>query len=923
MTSDTDDPALSPALTVLLYASPLATVTAFILAQTVATCLFHEPSPSAGRPPRRLPALLLQLGILGTVLGEGATVLTSPSASAATPAPAQAYNVYLILQVFTQVGFAVGIAENAAPLWYPYVAAWAAALLVELPLLLLQAGGNLAGESDRAAARTGCEGLRVAMLLLQVGIAGVFLWRDRGKVVRLDAESEALLAANADGDEAAAAAAAAAHGGARVGHAGLPAEDSTRTENAADNDHHSSSSSSAAASDDPDAFDDEDKADRQRKKEQQAKMRAAGSIWHYLQPYKLFIPILVPSWRDRLAQACLVIIGLVIVAERIVHILAPRQLGILVDALTAAQGTGAIPVAPIGLWVLYTWLQSSMGIMLIKYEAELVVAQYAYKALSTRAFSHIMSLSMDFHTAKSSGELIAAMEQGSSLHNLAQYIFFSVAPMFVDLFIAFFYVYTLFDVYMALILLGSGIAYTYLGVKLTGWGVEKRRALKATQRTSESIQNEAINNWPTVSHFNRGAYESARFATQVTAFNKAEWWYTQTWYLGGSAQSLVLLLGQVLGILLAAHRVAQGQKSVGDFVTLNAYWHMLEGPLESVQYSVRQISGMLVDSERLLQLLSTKPSVTSRPGAPPLRITAGAVTFDAVSFAYDPRKPTLTNISFSVQPGQTVALVGETGGGKSTLLKLLYRYYDVTSGSIQIDGQDIRSVDLDSLRESFALVPQDPALFNASLWENLRYARLDATDAEIRAAAAAAAIDAKIMSFPDGYRTVVGERGMKLSGGELQRVAIARAILRDAPFVLLDEATSQIDAETESKIQAALGRLTKGRTTFVVAHRLSTVQNADVIVVIGEGGILQCGTHEELFRVDGKYRALWAKQLSKEIGLKEELEEKEEKGEEKLVEVDDEVDAEEKKVAETVNEDPKEEGSGSEGSDKGKGRADD
>jgi len=270
-----------------------------------------------------------------------------------------------------------------------------------------------------------------------------------------------------------------------------------------------------------------------------------------------------------------------------------------------------------------------------------------------------------------------------------------------------------------------------------------------------------------------------------------------------------------------------------------------------------------------MELLNTESSVTEAIDAPPLYVTQGRVEFRDVSFSYDPRKPNLQDMSFVAEPGKTVALVGETGGGKTTILKLLYRYYDPDKGRIMIDGQDIRGVSLDSLRDSFGMVPQDPALFNMSVLENVRYARLDATDTEIYEACQAAAIHNKILSFPDGYRSTVGERGVKLSGGELQRIAIARAILRNPSIVLLDEATSMVDAETEHLIQGAFRKLTRGRTTFVVAHRLSTIQHADQILVISNGEIAERGTHEELFALGGKYVALWSRQLSKKTDVVE------------------------------------------------------
>lgn len=439
-----------------------------------------------------------------------------------------------------------------------------------------------------------------------------------------------------------------------------------------------------------------------------------------------------------------------------------------------------------------------------------------------------------------------------------------IGPTFLDLAVAVIYVTTLFDSNMALIVIITGICFVYVGTKVTRWSAKGRRKYNTAYREQSKVLNESMSNWQTVSHFNRATYECTKFEKTVDDYNKADWYFTYCWTVGDALQSLISVLGQLAAAFLASYRVSQGAAPVGSFVTLMAYWSSIEGPMHSVAFSVRSVSNMLIDSERLLQLLRTKPTVFDAPDAKPLHITNGAVEFKNVDFAYDPRKTTLKNVSFKVDGGQTIALVGETGGGKSTILKILYRYYDVTSGSVTIDGQDIRKVTLNSLRDAFGMVPQDPSLFNLTIMENIRYARLDATDDEVYQACKAAAIHDKIMTFPDGYKSKVGERGVKLSGGELQRTAIARAILRNPPIVLLDEATSMIDAETEAVIQQAFKKLTADRTTFVVAHRLSTIQNADLILVIQDGEVIERGTHGELFAQKGKYTSLWSRQLSKE-----------------------------------------------------------
>jgi ABC-type transport system involved in Fe-S cluster assembly fused permease/ATPase subunit len=514
--------------------------------------------------------------------------------------------------------------------------------------------------------------------------------------------------------------------------------------------------------------------------------------------------------------------------------------------------------------MVYVWLGSSAGLNAISQFCQLPIEQHAYRRIGTAAFSHIMNLSMDFHSSKHSGELMAAISQGQHLYRLCSFVFLDVAPMIFDLIIALVYVAVLFDTTITMVMIMVGVLYTWIGSKTTAWAMKRRRSYNQAQRNESSIQNESIGNWPTVAHFNMADYECSQYAKAIDQYNIARTRFYIVHYTGYAAQNLVLLFGQLAAALLAARRVSSGAVPVGNFITLVTYWRTIEAPLSSVAYSVRQLSQMLIDSERLLELLRTQPSIADRPGAKPLRLERCRIEFDKVGFSYDVRKATLDNVSFVAEAGKTVAFVGETGGGKSTMLKLLLRYYDVSNGGIRIDGQDIRNVTLASLREVFGIVPQDPSLFNISLLENIRYARVEATDEEVKQACRAAAIHDRIISFPDGYQTKVGERGVKLSGGELQRVAIARAILRDPRIILLDEATSSVDTETEAAIQEAFRHLTKGRTTFVVAHRLSTIQHADLILVVHNGQIVERGTHEQLYALNGKYTGLWSKQLSKE-----------------------------------------------------------
>jgi len=829
-------------LQILHYIAPVAVVAYFVIAKTVAACYLQQASKRSGSTPRRYLAIACLAAVIATLFAQAVTLGTQ-SARHPDAWPSQDVVIYVLLSILTYGCLALGLIENGTPLWHPYVGACFAGFAVEVPCTVMQV--LVEKPSNHAGALRLVFHLARVSLLLLLSLGGLFfVLRDRARDDGGVDETAPLL------------------GGGVNGHASKPASgqgyDTIETD--------SNDEDEASKNDDPgfDSDSEEPEKDKELRAQRMKRLQESGSWLNYFKEFKIFIPILWPS-RNRFVQACLVIVCLVLSAERVLNVLIPRQLGRITDQLATAAGTGDVPWRAVGLWMLYSWLNSQSGLQLVRSLATMPVQQFTYKSIGSTAFRHVMGLSMTFHNDKSSGELIRAIDQGQNLQGLLEFVCFEVGPMFVDLVVAFVYVYTLFDIYMSVILLIVGVIYIWIGAKTTLWSVKQRRRLNSAWRNESKVENEAIHNWQTVSHFNRSDYECERYDQSLDRYNSAEFGYYVAYYVGGSLQTFVMVLGRLAAALLAAYRIAQGTAPVGNFVTLTFYWGSIEGPLAQVSWSIRRISQMLTDSERLLQLLKTQPTVIEAANAREIEVTSGHVEFDNVDFAYDVRRPTLTQVNFEAKPGQTIALVGETGGGKSTILKLLYRYYDVAGGTIRIDGQDIRGVTLDSLRNSFGMVPQDPSLFNISIADNVRYARLDASDQEVTEACQAAAIHDKIQSFPDKYKSTVGERGVKLSGGELQRVSIARAILRQPKIVLLDEATSMIDAETEALIQQAFKRLTAGRTTFIIAHRLSTIQHADLILVINDGRIVERGTHEELFRRDGRYVALWSKQMSKEV----------------------------------------------------------
>lgn len=376
-----------------------------------------------------------------------------------------------------------------------------------------------------------------------------------------------------------------------------------------------------------------------------------------------------------------------------------------------------------------------------------------------------------------------------------------------------------------------------------------------------SSRNDSMMSYETVKYFNAEDYEFNRYRNAVRDYQRAEYKVLISLNIMNVSQNLVFTLGLLVTCFIAAYQVTTGQQKVGRFVELLTYMAQLQGPLNFFGTFYRSIQSAMINSERMLELFKERPTVIDEPGAQPLPSCQGEIRFNDVKFAYDVRKPALNGIDFRCAPGTTTALVGESGGGKSTVFRLLFRFYNLSGGSIQIDGHDVKDITIDSLRRHIGVVPQDTVLFNESLMYNLKYANPSATDEEVFAACRAASIHEKILGFPDGYNARVGERGLKLSGGEKQRVAIARTIIKDPRIILLDEATAALDSETEQHIQTALEKLSQGRTTLVIAHRLSTITTADQILVLHAGRVAESGTHDDLLALKGRYASMWRKQI--------------------------------------------------------------
>ncbi|PHH81772.1 hypothetical protein CDD82_7878 [Ophiocordyceps australis] len=586
-------------------------------------------------------------------------------------------------------------------------------------------------------------------------------------------------------------------------------------------------------------------------------LRRSGSWTVYLRNYKVFLPMLIPKNNFKV-QACLGLCVLCVIGERFLNILVPQQIGKVTDELFLKQ----FPYKDLAIYLLLTLLHGASGLQLLQTLAKIPVQQFSYRQLTNAAFARVMDQSMDFHSDRDSAEVIKAVEQGEALTNILETAVLEIAPVIADMVVAFVYLYLKFNSAVAMSMVVAAFFFMALEVVTSSWNIEPRRRLTQAERQETRVMHSAVQAWPTVCLFNRFAYEEHRFGHAV---NQKLWasknWATRNALIEALIQALTPVTFCVLAGLVA-REVQLGRSTPGDFVFLIQYWDYIIWPISSLAAVYRYLLADLVDAERLLDLLMTEPTVVDDAFASVLEHVQGRVDFEDVGLRYDNGRVAVDNVSIAVAPGDLVGIVGSTGAGKSSLMKLLLRLYDVTSGSIKIDSQDIRNVTQGSLRDVIGVVPQDPLLFNSSIMENLRYAKLTASDDEIYEACRCAAIHDKIMSFPQGYQTKVGEQGVKLSGGEVQRLAIARVFLKDPPIVILDEATSAIDTETEAIIQEALQRLSWKRTTFVIAHRLSSVVDANQIVVIDEGTVIERGTHEDLLERRGKYYSVWQRHVS-------------------------------------------------------------
>ncbi|QEZ45593.1 ABCB family ABC transporter ATP-binding protein/permease [Cupriavidus oxalaticus] len=563
-------------------------------------------------------------------------------------------------------------------------------------------------------------------------------------------------------------------------------------------------------------------------------------VWHY-------------KWRVMLALACLV-------AAKVANLGVPVLMKRLIDSMNLTAGDPrALLVVPVGLIVAYGMLRLSATLFTELREILFSkVTQSAVREIALQVFRHLHALSLRFHLDRQTGGMSRDIERGTrGIQSLISYSLYSILPTLVEmgLVIGFFILH--YDIWFAAITGCALVSYIVFTIVVTEWRTHFRRRMNELDSRANQKAIDSLLNFETVKYFGNEEYEARRYDENLLKYRAAAIRSQNSLSFLNFGQQVIIAVGLILILWRATVGVVDGKLTLGDLVLVNTLMIQLYIPLNFLGVIYREIKQATTDMDRMFVLLGTHQEVADTPGAQPLRVNGAQVRFRDVCFGYEPDRTILNGVDFNIAAGTTTAVVGHSGSGKSTLARLLFRFYDVNRGAIEIDGQDIRAITQDSLRRAIGIVPQDTVLFNDSIYYNIAYGRPDATREEVIAAAQAAQIDTFIRELPQGYDTPVGERGLKLSGGEKQRVAIARTLLKNPPVLVFDEATSALDSRTEQAIQAELMRLAQNRTTLLIAHRLSTVVHADQILVMDHGRVVERGTHAELMRAGGRYAEMW------------------------------------------------------------------
>ena len=556
---------------------------------------------------------------------------------------------------------------------------------------------------------------------------------------------------------------------------------------------------------------------------------------------------------------------LFLVCAKLANIGVPVTLKLIVDSLEIGTASKLLSI-PLFLLIAYGLLRFSTSLFQELRDAVFAkAAQNSVRKVSLKVFRHLHQLALRFHLDRQTGGVSRDLERGShSISQLLSYLVFSILPTIFEITVVCGILLVKFEIWFAVVTFVTVSMYFIYTYKVTEWRIKFRVQMNELDSLANTAAIDSLINYETVKYFCNEDYEAERYDAHLKKWEKASIKSRVSLALLNVGQGVIIGTGLTVLLIMAARGVITGQLTLGDFVMVNAFLIQLYIPLNFLGTIFREVKHCLTDMEKMLNLLDVTPEIKNSPAAKPLTISSGSVEFHNVAFAYRPDRKILNDVNFSIPAGHKVAVVGSSGAGKSTLARLIFRFYEVSGGTITVDGQDIRDVTLESLRSAIGIVPQDTVLFNDTIAYNIQYGRPDASFEEIHQAAIHAQLHQFISSLPDGYETRVGERGLKLSGGEKQRIAIARTLLKNPPILILDEATSALDSRSEKAIQAALATVASNRTTLIIAHRLSTVVDADEILVLENGQIIERGTHRTLLETTGHYADMWRLQLERQ-----------------------------------------------------------
>ncbi|GLQ75248.1 ABCB family ABC transporter ATP-binding protein/permease [Vibrio penaeicida] len=603
------------------------------------------------------------------------------------------------------------------------------------------------------------------------------------------------------------------------------------------------------------------KPDQANQNNRELESQARESGWNTIQKISPYLWPKDKLWVKRRVVIAMVALGL----SKLVAVFTPFLYKAVVDIMATENDSPEwlLALGAAGLVVAYGMNQVlKIGFEEIRNVVFAKVGQHALRSVALETISHIHRLSLRYHLTRKTGGLSRVMERGvKGIEFLLRFMLFSIGPLILELLLISLILLFAFDFWYLLVVSLTVVIYIVFTAKVTEWRVRIRKEMNDKDKDANQKAIDSLLNFETVKYFGAEKREANRYDQSMEGFEAASIKTVNSLALLNLGQALLLNGGMVLALLLAVRDVNSGVLTVGGFVMVNAYMMQVMMPLNFLGFVYREIRQSLIDMGEMFDLLRQEPDVKDKENAPDLAVSAGKLSFKNIDFFYESQRQILNDVSVSVGAGMTVAIVGSSGSGKSTLGRLLFRFYDVSGGNILIDGQDIRYVTQESLHNAIGVVPQDTVLFNDTIQYNIAYGRPDASQNEIIEAAKAAKIHHFIEQLPDGYQTQVGERGLKLSGGEKQRVGIARTLLKNPPILLLDEATSALDTETEREIQESLKLMSKGRTVITIAHRLSTIVDADTIVVLSQGKVLEQGTHQALLDLKGQYAQMWQSQL--------------------------------------------------------------